>query len=105
MNYNQALKRAHQELQGKNGEEQIQYTLEKTGKDWNIIEDRYKYGALIKKELYQKPIDFRDLEYSDRRKNKKDHQPTWTRSRLVELNTPLNSFSTELVDLISRQYL
>ena len=96
---------SHQELQGKNGEEQIQYTLAKTGKDWNLIEDRYKYGALIKKELYQKPIDFRDLEYSDRSKYKKDDHPTCTRSRLVELNTPLNSFSTELVDLISRQYL
>jgi tRNA(His) 5'-end guanylyltransferase len=96
---------SHKELQGKNGEEQIQYTLEKTGKDWNLIEDRYKYGALIKKESFQKPIDFRDLEYSDRTKYKTDEHPTCTRSRLVELNVPLNSFSTEMVDLISRQYL
>ena len=79
----------HKELQKKNGEEQIQYCLEKTGKDWNQIADRFKYGVLIKKELYEKQID----------------TGTCARSRLVQTSIPMNSFSLELVELISRQYL
>jgi tRNA(His) guanylyltransferase len=79
----------HRELQGKNGEEQIEYCLEKTGKDWNHIEDRFKYGVLIKKELYNKEI---------------GEGKTCKRSRLVQTSIPMNSFSLELVEIISRQY-
>ena len=95
---------SHKELLNKNGEEQIAYCLEKTGKDWNLIEDKYKYGTLIKKELYEKPVDYRDLEYSDRAKYKTPSQPTCIRSRLTELYIPINTFSEEGVELISKQF-
>ena len=95
----------HKELQKKNGEEQIQYCLEKTGKDWNQIEDRFKYGVLIKKELYKKPIEKRDDEWHELATAKTLAHPTCTRSRLVQTSIPMNSFSPELVELISRQYL
>ena len=86
----------HRELQGKNGEEQILYCLEKTCKDWNQIEDRFKYGVLIKKELYEKQIDFEKYDGPN---------DTCTRSRLVQTSIPMNTFSPELVELISRQYI
>ena len=87
----------HRELQGKNGEEQILYCLEETGKDWNQIEDRFKYGVLIKKELYLKEI---ENKYSSH-----NSQANCTRSRLVQASIPMNSFSPELVEIISRQYI
>ena len=96
---------SHKELQNKNGEEQILYCLEKTGKDWNQIEDRFKYGVLIKKELYEKPIEKRDEEWYELATAKILDHPTCTRSRLVQTSIPMNSFSPELVELISRQYL
>lgn len=96
---------SHKELQKKNGEEQIEYCLEKTGNDWNQIEERFKYGILIKKELYEKPIEKRDEEWHELATIKTLVHPTCTRSRLVQTSIPMNSFSTELVELISRQYL
>lgn len=96
---------SHKELQNKNGEEQIQYCLEKTGKDWNQIADRFKYGVLIKKELYEKQIEKRDVEWHELATPKTLVHPTCTRSRLVQTSIPMNSFSPELVELISRQYL
>ena len=87
---------SHRELQGKNGEEQILYCLEKTGKDWNQIEERFKYGVLVKKELYEKQIDFEKYDGPN---------DTCTRSRLVQTSIPMNTFSPELVELISRQYI
>lgn len=96
---------SHKELQKKNGEEQIEYCLEKTGKDWNEIEERFKYGILIKKELYEKPIEKRDEEWHELATTKTLVHPTCTRSRLVQASIPMNSFSPELVELISRQYI
>lgn len=86
----------HKELQKKNGEEQIAYCLEKTGKDWNLIEDRFKYGVLIKKELYEIP---------DNNPNPEYNEGFVTRSRLVQTSIPMNSFSPELAEIISKQYL
>lgn len=86
----------HRELQGKNSEEQISYCLEKTGNDWNQIEERFKYGVLVKKELYEKQIDFKKYDGPN---------DTCTRSRLVQTSISMNSFSPELVELISRQYI
>ena len=88
---------SHKELQKKNGEEQILYCLEKTGTNWNQIEDRFKYGVLIKKELYIKEIENKYSSYGT--------QANCTRSRLVQASIPMNSFSPELVEIISRQYL
>lgn len=94
----------HKELQNKNGEEQIKCCLEKTGHDWNSLEDKYKFGTLIKKELYDKPVEFRDLDYSNRSKYNTPEQPMCTRSRLVELYVSLNEFNTTNVQLIANQY-
>ena len=81
---------SHKELQNMNSEEQIQYTLEKYNQDWNTIEDKYKFGYLIKKELYTKDIDIHAGE-----------QETCVRSRLNRLSIPMNTYSQELVDLIA----
>jgi tRNA(His) 5'-end guanylyltransferase len=83
---------SHKELQNKNSEEQIQYTLENYNADWNTIEDKYKYGILIKKELYQKEIDIHSGETG-----------LCTRSRLKELYVPMNTYTDELVQLISQK--
>lgn len=83
---------SHKELQNKNSEEQIQYTLENYNADWNIIEDKYKYGILIKKELYQKEIDIHSGKIG-----------LCTRSRLKELYIPMNTYKDELVQLISQK--
>lgn len=48
---------SHKSLQGKTSNEQIQLCLEKTGKDWNSIDDRYKYGIIVKKESYMKKVE------------------------------------------------
>lgn len=80
---------SHKELQNMNSEEQIQYTLQKYNKDWNIIEDKYKYGVLIKKELYDKIHE----------------NVVVKRSKLIELYIPMNSYSKEIVDLIQSKYI
>lgn len=81
---------SHKELQNMNSEEQIQYTLEKYNQDWNTIENKYKFGYLIKKELYTKDIDIDNGE-----------QKTCVRSRLNRLSIHMNTYSQELVDLIT----
>lgn len=77
---------SHKELQNMNSEEQIQYTLEKYNQDWNTIDDKYKFGYLIKKELYTKDI---------------GEQETCVRSKLNRLCIPMNTYSQKLVDLIT----
>lgn len=79
----------HKELLHKNGAEQIQYTLEETGKDWNTIEDKYKYGTLVKKELYMKETDSGNVQ----------------RSRTKRIYQKFTEFSEENVKLICSQYL
>lgn len=75
---------SHKELQNKNSEEQIKYVLEEYNKDWNKIEDMFKYGVLIKKELYQKQI----------------NSDTVTRSKLKRLYIPMNTYSDDLIKLL-----
>jgi len=55
---------SHKELQNKTGLEQVQYCKEKTGKDWNDISDAFKYGILVKKEKYLKPIKEGTMDYA-----------------------------------------
>lgn len=81
---------SHRELQNKNGQEQIQYCLEKTEKDWNLIEDKFKYGTFIKKELYLKET---------------EENNQVQRSRIIRLSKRLTEFSKENIDLITRKYL
>jgi len=82
---------SHKKLQNKTGLEQVQYCLEKTGKDWNKLEDRYKYGILVKKELYMK-------ETQDN-----DEIKQVQRSRFVTFSKKLE-FSKENVELIMSKY-
>lgn len=95
---------SHKELQNKNGEEQIQYCLEKTSKDWNTIEDKFKYGVFVKKELFEKEVDFRDLNYKDRDKFNTSEKQTITRSRLVFISKNISSFSKENLEFVCSQY-
>jgi len=55
---------SHKELQNMTGLEQVQFCKEKTGEDWNLVDDRYKYGILIKKEYFLKPIEGGNMDYS-----------------------------------------
>lgn len=80
---------SHKELQKKNGEEQVEYCLNKTGKDWNALEDKYKYGTIVKKEIYEKD----------------SADGAVVRSRIATLSTPLSTFSDENVKMIMGQYL
>lgn len=48
---------SHKQLQKKTGKEQVEFCKEKTGKDWETIDDRYKYGILVKKEKYLKIVE------------------------------------------------
>lgn len=45
---------SHKSLLNKHGGEQIKFCLEQTNNDWYSIDDRYKYGVIIKKESYMK---------------------------------------------------
>ena len=45
---------SHKELLNKSANEQIKYVKEKYKKDWNEIDDKFKFGTYIKKEKYLK---------------------------------------------------
>jgi len=49
---------SHRSLLNKSGKEQIAFCLETTGNDWNLAEDRFKYGILIKKERFMKNTEY-----------------------------------------------
>jgi tRNA(His) 5'-end guanylyltransferase len=85
---------SHTELQNKTGPEQVQYCLEKTGEDWEEVEDRYKFGILVKKELYNKTTFV----------EQQDCEITVQRSRVISFSQELTSFSDESVQLIMEKY-
>lgn len=86
---------SHKELQGKTGLEQVEFCKEKTGKDWNDIDDKYKYGVLVKKELYTKDVT------SDHPNAMK--QKIVQRSRMISWAQHL-TYSDDNVKLIMRKY-
>lgn len=45
---------SHKKLQNLTGLEQVELCKKETGKDWATIEDKYKYGILVKREYYMK---------------------------------------------------
>jgi len=60
---------SHKELMHKNSLEQVQYCLDKTGNDWDLITDHLKFGTFFKKEQYNKSKDVirsRVVEYSEK---------------------------------------
>lgn len=87
---------SHKELQNKTGLEQVQYCKEKTGEDWELIEDRYKYGILVKKERYLKPVSGGSMDYAQ--------NEFVQRSRIVTYSEKL-VFSDNAVDKVMRKYL
>ena len=95
---------SHKELQGKTGLEQVEYCKEKTGKDWNNIEDKYKYGVLVKKEQYEKEC---KIYISNRRKGEEPLETTGAsialRTRFVQWAQHL-VYSEDNVNLIMRKY-
>lgn len=48
---------SHKSLLNKNSDEQIIFCKESTGRDWNSIDDKFKYGILVKREQYQKLVE------------------------------------------------
>jgi len=91
MTYKQALKKAHKELQNKNGQEQIQYCLEKTGEDWNSLPLRYKYGMMFKREKYLKPVSGGSMDYAQ--------NEFVERTRVTKVDVPL-TFTDANVKLV-----
>lgn len=80
---------SHKSLLNKTGEEQVQFCLETTGKDWNKEQDIFKYGILIKKEVYQKVISLDE---------------SVTRTRIISFAKHL-TYSEENVNLIMSNYI
>lgn len=73
------------ELLYKSSDQQIAYCLEKTGKDWNIILDKYKYGVFIKKRRVEKTNNDNNI---------------FIRHELIELSTP--NFT---IDMLINKYV
>jgi len=87
---------SHKSLLNKNGLEQVEFCKKTTGKDWEEIENKYKYGILVKREEYQKVVNLDDIQtHSD--------ISTVTRTRTVSWAEALTNFSEESVDLICRK--
>ena len=100
----------HKSLHKKSGDEQVAFCLETTGNDWNTLDDRFKYGILVKKTIVYVPttgprkidgkvVDAADFTTLD------DQLPEFAkRTRLVGFSKQLTSYSEENVDLINSQY-
>jgi len=101
MTFETAMKKAHKKLQKLTGPEQVALCLEETGKDWNKIDEKYKYGIIVKKEQYEKTIT-----NDESRKAGTKHlidmsgKQTVTRSRYVVLTKALTNFSDENVAFV-----
>jgi len=89
---------SHKELQNMSGKEQVEFCKNKTGHDWEEIEDRYKYGILVKKEKF-----FKDIEISNDKRDSTDgtggKSLTVERTRIKSWSQKLN-FSNENVEMI-----
>lgn len=82
-------------LLNKNGPEQIKFCLETTGKDWKDLEDKYKYGILIKKQAVEIDIPKEYLKYQ------KGNETKAIRNEFVSYSIPLTNFSEDNVKLIT----
>jgi hypothetical protein len=87
---------SHKSLLNKNGVEQVQFCKDTTGHDWEEIDDFLKYGTLIKKEQYLKPISESTMNYGQ--------NEFVQRTRLVRFAEKLTNFSDENVDLVVRKH-
>lgn len=87
---------SHKSLLNKNGAEQIEFCLNTTGKDWNDIDDRYKFGITVKKEEYEKAIPNPLPSFPE-------SVTMTTRTRTVTMAVDLTDFSEDNVDLVLRR--
>lgn len=85
----------HKDLQKMTGKEQVQFCKETTGNDYDLVDDRYKYGILVKKEKYIKAQGWDDFEVNPRFQR----NDAVERTRLVSFSEKLN-FSDKNVDMI-----
>lgn len=84
---------SHTSLQNLTSQEQIEFCKKETGKDWDLIENKYKYGIFLKKEKYQ--IENKNPKYDD----------VVTRTRIIDFSHHIN-FDEELVNkLINEKFL
>lgn len=89
---------SHKSLLNKTGIEQVQFCKETTGKDWESVDTKFKYGILTKREKYQKVTNIDHIQvFSD--------VETVERTRIVSWSEKLTTFSDEAVDKIVRKYL
>jgi len=86
---------SHKDLLNKTGEEKIKFCLKNTGKNWNDLEDGYKYGFLVKKELFKKEVIFE--------RNGKEERVEAERSRFVVFSKKLH-YSEDNVKMIVSKY-
>jgi tRNA(His) 5'-end guanylyltransferase len=86
---------SHKKLMNKTGEEQVEFCKAETGKDWELVEDRYKYGILVKKERFVKIIEFNEY-------NNATDVGGVERTRLTSWSQHM-VYSDENVDLIMRK--
>lgn len=78
---------SHKSLLNKNGVEQVEFCKETTGKDWELIEDKFKFGILVKRESYTKMTENGPVE----------------RTKIVTWAEALTTYSIEKVDMIVRK--
>jgi tRNA(His) 5'-end guanylyltransferase len=76
----------YKELEGKSGEEKVEYCKNKKNKDWNDIEDKFKYGTFVKKEMY----------FNEEIKKK---------SKIVNFSKILIDYSDEDILMVNKQFL
>jgi len=88
---------SHKALQNMTGREQVEFCKETTGEDWELVDDRYKYGILVKKEKYIKFTRGEDLNRFC------GTQQATERTRLVSFSKHL-TFSEENVEMIINKF-
>jgi len=91
----------HKSLLNLNGNEKIQKCLKETGHNYNDIDDSFKYGTFVKKELYMKDVHYRDLNYKDRDKFKTPEMPQVQRSRYCTITKQMSTFSEDHVEFVT----
>jgi len=91
---------SHKKLLNKNGIEQVQYTFDETGEDYNLMPESFKFGTFIKKEKYMKDVHYRDLNYKDRSKFNTLEMPQVQRTRYTEIVKDITTFSDENVQFV-----
>ncbi len=91
---------SHKSLHGKSGDDQVYFCEYTTGNKWSDVEDRYKYGILVKKEKYIKAQGWDDFEVNPRFQQ----NDAVERSRVISY-TELLTFSDENVEKLLSKFI